>query len=161
MRRNSKFAVLTRFITWFFMVRCVSSITPRVLADWENMTFEVLTVRESSKGKDMDILWEDTVIASVLSSFRFSLLLDIHTLTSWMHSSRDCTSLLTWCGGADFSCRRQMSGDNRVTFSYIREGCGIEDKHNRPQDRALRHTVRNGSRIRLKVVDGDSLSSVG
>ena len=59
------------------------------------------------------------------------------------------------------ACDRQMSGDESSDVQYIREGCGIEDKHNRPQDRALRHTVRNGSRIRLKVVDGDSLSSVG
>ena len=49
---------------------------------------------------------------------------------------------------------------NQLTFSYIREGCGVEDKRNRPRDKAMRNTVRNGSRIRLQVVDGDSLSSV-
>ena len=56
MRRSSKFAALTRYITWFFMVRCVTSVTPRVLTDWEHMTFEVPTVRESGMGKDVDIL---------------------------------------------------------------------------------------------------------
>ena len=63
MHWSSKFAVLTRFITWFFMVRRISSVTPKVLTDWENMTFEVPTVRESGMGKDVDILWEDTIIA--------------------------------------------------------------------------------------------------
>ena len=56
MRKSSKFAALTRYITWFFMVRCVTSVTPRVLTDWEHMTFEVPTVRESGMGKDVDIL---------------------------------------------------------------------------------------------------------
>ena len=33
---------------------------------------------------------------------------------------------------------------NHVTFNYIREGCGIEDKQKRPQDRALRNTIKTG-----------------
>ena len=49
---------------------------------------------------------------------------------------------------------------NQVTFSYIREGCGMEDKQTRPQYRVPRNTVKSGSKIRLEVVDGDSLSSV-
>ena len=53
---RSKFAVLARFSTLFFMVRCVTSVTPRVLTDWEHMTFEVPTVRESGMGKEADIL---------------------------------------------------------------------------------------------------------
>ena len=44
------------------------------------MTFEISTVGESGMDKDVDILSEDTIIASVLSSFSFSLLLDMHTL---------------------------------------------------------------------------------
>ena len=60
------------------MARCVSSVTPSILTDWENKAFEVPTVRESGMGKDMDLLWEDTIFASVLSSVSFILLLDIN-----------------------------------------------------------------------------------
>ena len=151
MHQSSKFVVLTKVITWFFVVRCVSSITPRVSKDWENMTFEVPTVvRESGMGRTWTFS-ERTQSLLVLSSFSFSLLLDIHTLTLWMHSCMDSTSSLTWFGGADFlSC---MSSVNEWWWiewrSVTSEGCGIEDKQNRPQDRTPRHTVRNGSGIRL------------
>ena len=140
MCQSLKFAVLTRSITCFFMVRWVSSVTLRALTDWENMTFAVPTVRESGMGKDVDILWGDTIIASVLSSFSFSLLLDIHTLTSWMHSCIDCTSSPIWCGGADFlSCLLSANEWWWIEWCSVTSERGV----------ALRNTARNSSRIRL------------
>ena len=39
-----------------------------------------------------------------------------------------------------------MSG---VIFNYIRDGCGIQDKQNRPKDRVPKNTIRSRSRIKL------------
>ena len=67
------------------------------------MTFEIPTLRESGMGKDVEIVLEDKIIVSVLSSYSFSFLLDIHNLTSWMHFCMDYKRQLTGCGVvADF-----------------------------------------------------------
>ena len=46
-------------------------VTYREFDDWENVTFEVPTVStvltQIGMGKDVDVLWQDTIIASVLS----------------------------------------------------------------------------------------------
>ena len=119
MHRNSKFAVLTRFITWFFTIRCVSSITPRVLTDWENMTFEEPTVRESGMVKDIDILWEDTIIASVLSS----LLIYCWTSTLWNHGYIPAWTLV-YC-----QCKFKVISNTGLRQRSFLIGCTISYVH--------------------------------
>ena len=75
MRRSSKLAERTRLETWVLKAKWQSSVTPRFL-------------KESDKGtdaRDLDFRPEDTIIASVLSSFSLSLLNVIQDLMSSIH----------------------------------------------------------------------------
>ena len=99
---SSKLTVRMRLITWECMVRPESRVTPRFFADWENWTVVSPTTRESGKETDVDILGEEIIRASVLSSLSLSLLNVIHDLTSRMHSCTDKIRLSSWEGSADF-----------------------------------------------------------
>ena len=66
------------------MVKCMSNVTPKYLADSEKRTVELPIVRESGRGIEFEILGADMISVSV-SSFSFSLLWVVHDLTSWTH----------------------------------------------------------------------------
>ena len=57
---------------------------------------------QSGRGTEFEILGADTISASVLSSFSFSLLWVIHDLESWAHCCMDWMSSSTCYGGVDF-----------------------------------------------------------
>ena len=75
MRRSSKLAERTRLETWVFIVKWQPDVTPRFLTESNTGTDAQPTVIKSGKGKerDLDFRPEDTIIASVLSSFSLSL----------------------------------------------------------------------------------------
>ena len=61
--------------TWVFIVKWQSNVTPRFLTESDKGTDAQPTVIKSGKEKerDLDFRLEDTIIASVLSSFSLSL----------------------------------------------------------------------------------------
>ena len=71
MRRSSKLAERTRLETMVFMVKWQSSVTPRFLTESDKGTYAQPTVLKSGDEKErgLDFRHEDTIIASVLSSF--------------------------------------------------------------------------------------------
>ena len=76
--------------TWDFIVKWQSSVTPRFLTESDKAADALPTAIESGKEKekDLDFRPEDTIIASVLSSFSSSLHPDmLHARQSfqWMH----------------------------------------------------------------------------
>ena len=71
------------------MVKCMSNVTPKYLADSEKRTVELPIVRESGRGIEFEILGADMISASVLSVFSFSLLWVINDFTSWKHCYMD------------------------------------------------------------------------
>ena len=73
--------------TRVFMVKWQSSVTPRFLTESDKGPDAQLTVIKSGKEKerDLDFRPEDTVIASVLSSFDLSLFNVIQDLMSSIH----------------------------------------------------------------------------
>ena len=104
MRRSSKLAERTRLETWVFTVKWQSNVTPKFLTQSDKGTDAQSTVVKSGMEKDLDFRPEDTIIASVLSSFSFSL--------SLFNVIQDLMSLIHFCierkgsgicwGGADF-----------------------------------------------------------
>ena len=75
MQRSSKLAERTRLKTQGFIVIRQSSLTPTFLTESDKGTDEQPTVIKPGKEKerDLDFRPEDTIIASVLSSFSLSL----------------------------------------------------------------------------------------
>ena len=73
--------------TWVFIVKWQSSVTPRFLTESDKGTDAQPTVIKSGKEKerDLDFRPEDTIIASVLSSFSLSLFNVIQDLKSSAH----------------------------------------------------------------------------
>ena len=73
--------------TWVFMVKWQSSVTPRFLTESDKGTDAQPTVMKSrrEKERDLDFRPEDTIIASVLSSFSLSLFNVIQDLMSSSH----------------------------------------------------------------------------
>ena len=61
--------------TWVFMVKWQSSVTPKFLTESDKGIDALPTDIETGKEREreLDFLPEDTIIASVLSSFRLSL----------------------------------------------------------------------------------------
>ena len=101
-RHSAKLAIWIRLTTWAVIVKCIPSVTPRYLTDWEKWTVEFPTTRKSGRGVEFEILGVDIISAYVFSLFSLSLLPVIHNLTAWMHSCMDWTSSLTCCDGTDF-----------------------------------------------------------
>ena len=87
MRRSSKLAECTRLEIWVFIVKWQSNVTPRFLTGSDEGTDAQPTVIEywKEKDRDLDFQLEDTIIASVLSSFSLSLFNVIKDLMSSMH----------------------------------------------------------------------------
>ena len=87
MRRSSKLAERTRLETWVFIVKWQSNVTSRFLTESDKGTDAQPTVIKSWKEKerDLDFRPEDTIIASVLSSFSLSLFNVIQDLMSSIH----------------------------------------------------------------------------
>ena len=83
------------------MVRWQSRVNPRFLTVLEKGTVALPTIIESGSCKDVEILFDDTSIASVLSSLNFSLLIVIHDLTSSIHDCMESTRSRIREGGAD------------------------------------------------------------
>ena len=77
----------TRLETWVFIVKRQSNITPRFLIKSDKGTDAQPTVMKSrrEKERDLDFRPEDTIIASVLSSFCLSLFNVIQDLMSSIH----------------------------------------------------------------------------
>ena len=75
MRRSSKLAERTVLETWVFMVKWQLNVTPRFLTESDKGTDAQPTDIKSGKEKDRDLDFrlEDTIIASILSSFSLSL----------------------------------------------------------------------------------------
>ena len=104
MRRSSKLAECTRLETWVFIVKWQPDVTPRFLTESNNGTDAQPTVIKSGKEKerDLDFRPEDTIIASVLSSFSLSLFNVIQDLMSSIHFCIERKRSGIWWGGADF-----------------------------------------------------------
>ena len=87
MRRSSKLAERTRLETWVFIVKWQPNVTSRFLTESDKGTDAQPTVIKSWKEKerDLDFRPEDTIIASVLSSFSLSLFNVILDLMSSIH----------------------------------------------------------------------------
>ena len=73
--------------TWVFIVKWQSDIKPRFLTETDKATDARSTVIDSRKEKqrDLDFRPEDTIIASVLSSFSLSLSSVIQDLMPSIH----------------------------------------------------------------------------
>ena len=73
--------------TWVFIVKWQSNVTPRFLTESDQGTDAQPTVIKSGKEKerDLDFQPEDTIIASVLSSFSLGLFSVIQDLMSSTH----------------------------------------------------------------------------
>ena len=73
--------------TWVFIVKWRSNVTPMFLTESDKGTDAQPTVIKSGKEKerDLDFQPEDTIIASVLSSFSLSLFNVIQDLMSSSH----------------------------------------------------------------------------
>ena len=87
MRRSSKLAERTGLETWVFIVKWQSNVTPRFLTESDKGTDAQPTVIKSGQEKErnLDFRPEDTIIASVLSSFSLSLFNVIQDLMSSIH----------------------------------------------------------------------------
>ena len=72
MRRSSKLAERTRLETWVFIVKCNTKVLDRVRQENRCTTYSY-KVWEGKRERDLDFRPEDTIIASVLSSFSLSL----------------------------------------------------------------------------------------
>ena len=75
-RQNSKLAVRTRLRTWVFKDRSQSRVTPKFLTVSEKGTDALPTCISKDSGieRAVDILLEEIITTSVLSSLSFSLL---------------------------------------------------------------------------------------
>ena len=73
-RRSSKLAVRTRLRTWVFKDRRQSRVTPKFLTVLEKGTDALSISKDSGIERAVDILLEEIVMTSVLSSSSFSLL---------------------------------------------------------------------------------------
>ena len=85
-RRSSKLAVRTRLRTWVFKDRCQSRVTHTFLTVSEKGTDALHISKESGIERAVDMLLEDIIMTSVLSSLRFSLLSVIQSFMSLMQS---------------------------------------------------------------------------
>ena len=83
---SSKLAECTRLETWVFSVKWQSNVTSRFLTESDKGTDAQPTVIKPGKEKERDLdRPEDTIIASVLSSFSLSLFNVIQDLMSTIH----------------------------------------------------------------------------
>ena len=157
MRRSSTFAVLTRFTFWLFMV------TQRVWETEKTLRLKFWLYENLSSVRTLTL--SEKTQSLLLFYFHHSVLVYCWTSTIW---HRGCINVWTvqvqWHVVVEqillIERRRQMSGDGSDYVQLHQRRCRIQEKRIRPQDRALRNTIRNRSRTGLWVVDGDSLSSV-
>ena len=79
--------------TWVFIVKWQSNATPRFLTESDKGTDAQPTVIKSGKEKerDLDFRPEDTIIASVLSSFRFNV------INTFLHREEEVRDLMRGC----------------------------------------------------------------
>ena len=96
MRRSSKLAEHTRLETQVFKVKLQSSVTPRFLTESDKGTNAQPTVIKSGKEKErgLDFRPEDTIIASVLSSFSLSL---FNVINTFLHKEEEVRDLMSGC----------------------------------------------------------------
>ena len=96
MRRSSTLAERTRLKTWIFVVKWQSNVTPRFLTESDKGTDAQPTVIKSGKEKERDIDFrpEDTIIASVLSSFSLSL---FHVINTFLRREEEVRDLMRGC----------------------------------------------------------------
>ena len=130
------------------MVKCMSSVTPRYLADREKRTVKFPTVRESGRGIEFEILVADMISASVLSQFVVG--------HPWFYVMT--AVLLFWRGRfLQLSVISKRMMKDRVAVNNIRERCGIQNEENRSLDRSLWDSTADGHWGRATVVYSYSL----
>ena len=138
------------------MVKCMSSVTPRYLADREKRTVKFPTVRESGRGIEFEILVADMISASVLSQFVVGHP-QLHVMDALLHGLNELINLL-WRGRfLQLSVISKRMMKDRVAVHNIRERCGIQNEENRSLDRSLWDSTADGHWGRATVVYSHSL----
>ena len=95
MRRSSKLAEHTRLETQVFKVKLQSSVTPRFLTESDKGTDAQPTVIKPGKEKERDLdRPEDTIIASVLSSFSHP---GFNVISTFLHREEEVRDLMRGC----------------------------------------------------------------
>ena len=101
-RRSSKLAVRTKLRTWVFKDRWQSRVTHKFLNVPEKGTDALPISKESGIERAVDILLEDIIMTSVLSSLSFSLLSVIQSFMSSMQSRMESMRSGRRSGVAEF-----------------------------------------------------------
>ena len=138
MRRSSKLAERTRLETWVFIVKLQISVSPRFLTESDKETDALPTVIESGKEKerDLDFRPEDTIIASVLSSFSLSLFSVNLILMSSIHfcTEKEVRDLMRGWSRFELRVVSVCMMMNGVLFSCSRKRSCIENEEDRSKD---------------------------
>ena len=124
MRRSSMFAVLARFLTWFFIVRCVSSVTLRVMTDLRKHDIWSTNCKRIWHGywRGQFLRGHNHCFCFVIIEFQFIV---GHPLSSivheFLHGLYKFTNTMWW-GRFSTACHQQMSSDESGDVQLDQKG---------------------------------------
>ena len=157
-RRSSELAVRTRLRTWVFKDRWQSRVTTTFLTVSEKRTDALPMSKESGIERAVDILMEEIIMSSVLSSLSFSLLSFIQYFMSSItkpHRVNEVRKAIRCSRVLELGVVSVLTMDDRMTFNDYSERDSVPNEKNRTHNRSLRNTARYRCWHRYKRMNRD------